>query len=53
MTADQDEQLVESVKRIAYLLDYLCRAVKEIGSRKAGVILSDFDPPSDSIRPRR
>ncbi len=44
MTPDQEEELVESAKRIAYLLDYLCRAVKTIGEKNLKIALPDFDP---------
>ena len=53
MTAEQEKELVDSAKRIAYLLDYLCRAIKEISTKNLLVTLPDFDPAPDSIRPKR
>lgn len=44
MTPDQEQELVDAAKRISYLLDYLCRAVKTISERNLKVSLPDFDP---------
>jgi len=46
MTPEQDQELADAAKRIAYLLDYLCRAVKTIADKHLHVSLSDFDPPN-------
>jgi hypothetical protein len=53
MTPDQEQELVESAKRVAYLLDYLCRAVKAVAGKNLLVELPDFDPAPESIRPKR
>ena len=51
MTPDQVQELVDSMKRIAYLLEYLCLAVKEIAAANLAVPLDA--PAAPSTQPKR